>query len=71
MLYDWKKINDEYISKEFKPFRSISPCYPTFELFNLDDTDFNHMQHMISCNIIIPITFEEEYGKDTNRLIEY
>lgn len=69
MMYDWEKINDEYVSNEFKPLKSLT-LFPTYELFNIDNLDYNYMQQMISCNIIIPITFEEDNGEDTNRFIE-
>jgi len=69
MMYDWEKIYNECVSNEFKPLKSLN-IYPTYEIFNIDNTDYNHMQHLISCNIIIPITFEEDDGEDTNGFIE-
>ena len=70
MMYDWKKINDDFKLEEFRPLKTMSMIFPTFDLFNIDESDYAHMQHMISCNIIIPITFEEDNGKDTDWLIE-
>ena len=71
MMYDWEKINDEFVSDEFKPLKSLAYNFPTYELFNIDITDFNQMKHMISCNIIIPITFEEENGEYPNGPLKY
>jgi hypothetical protein len=62
MIYDWKKLVDDFEKNEHIPFKNTQYLFPIVaDYSDIPIIEFNHYSNLIFHGQIIKLDYEEEY----------